>query len=191
MPSNEDTLIISNIINYVIKYKDSPYVLWTSEMEIPKTDGPPFWGVNLPLPDFEQVYNKGMCCAGLANILRRYQNLQIPGNIKGYETMDFSGGTNSWFHYLKITNRLENINFQKYYPTGTLLIQDYNPKDQGHIAITIDENKILLESKIIHSINDKSSTRIYNSVVIETLKDYYNYKRHTHICLPNNWLLKN
>ena len=50
-----------------------------------------------------------------------------------------------------------------------------------------------LKVKIIHCINDKDreTGKVYKSVVIEKLKDYYNYKIHNHICLLQNWLLRN
>ena len=33
--------------------------------------------------------------------------------------------------------RLEKIDFLRCYPKGTLLLQDYNPKDQGHVGIML------------------------------------------------------
>lgn len=104
----------------------------------------------------------------------------------------FIGGTGAWFSYLKKEKRLEKIDFEKQYPKGTLLLQNYNPKEQGHVAITINSSKKgLLHSKIIHAINGTWDGKKYNSTVIEKLMDYPNYKRHTHVCLPQNWLLKN
>lgn len=71
---------------------------------------------------------------------------------------------------------------------------NFNPKDQGHVAFTINSSKKgLLDTKIIHSINDKDKKtgKVYKNVTIQKVKEYHNYKRHTHICLPQNWLLKN
>jgi hypothetical protein len=39
------------------------------------------------------------------------------------------GNTEAWFEYLNNTKRLQKINFNKVYPNGTLLLQDFNPKD--------------------------------------------------------------
>ena len=33
------------------------------------------------------------------------------------------------------------IDYNKTYPKGTLLLQDYNPKDMGHVAIVWTEDK--------------------------------------------------
>ena len=62
--------------------------------------------------------------------------------------------------------------------------------DQGHVAIVTERNKTLLESKIIHNISDLCDEK-YNKVIIEKLNEYPNYKRFTHVCLPENWLLCN
>ena len=49
---------------------------------------------------------------------------------------------------MKNEKRLEKINFNKVYPKGTLLIQNFNPKDQRHVVFTINSSKNgLLESK--------------------------------------------
>ena len=99
----------------------------------------------------------------------------------------FPGGSGAWFQYLKDKKRLHKINYSKTYQKGTLLLQDYNPKDMGHVAIVWTENKKgLSHSKILHSRHDGPK-----SVVIEPLDDYTMKKRFTHICLPENWLAKN
>ena len=119
----------------------------------------------------------------LMNIL----NLKIPGLEENY---CYPGGTSSWFRYLKEKNRLIKINDLDSYPRGSLLIQDFNVMDQGHVAVVTESNKTLLESTIIHNINDLCNEK-YNKVVMEKLIEYPNYKRFTHVCLPQNWLLCN
>ena len=69
------------------------------------------------------------------------------------------------------------------------MLQDFNVIDQGHVAVVTETNGTLLESIIIHNINDNCNEK-YNKVIIEKLNDYPNNKRFTHICLPENWLLK-
>lgn len=190
---------INKAIRYAKKFENSPYSLCGNQP--PKNinkDKEPFWFVNETPPDISKVKAKGTNCVGLANLVRRYMGLQIPGKVDGQKLTKivklWPGSTSAWYHYLKTEKRLEKIDFNKVYPKGTLLVQDFNPKDSGHVAFTINSSKNgLLESKIIHSINDKNKEtgKIYKSVVIEKLKDYYNYKRFTHVCLPQNWLLKN
>lgn len=182
---------ISKVIKYLKNFKGCPYKLYCSSKG-PIKDGPPFWITCNKPPKIEYVYKKGLVCVGLSNLARRYMGLEIPGNISGIKKSEFIGGTYAWFNYLKKKKRLEKINFKKVYPKGTLLLQNYNPKDQGHVAITINSSKNgLLESNIIHAINGKWEGKVYNSTVIEKVKDYPYFNRHTHICLPQNWLLKN
>ena len=83
----------------------------------------------------------------------------------------------------------QEINLLKEYPRGTMLIQNYNPTDQGHIAIVIESNRQgLLLSKIIHNVGAKK--RQYNKTVIELFKDYFYCARFTHVCLPKNWIFR-
>tara|TARA_Y100001954_G_C15802593_1_gene600947 strand:+ start:1338 stop:1925 length:588 start_codon:yes stop_codon:yes gene_type:complete len=189
--SDIQTRKISTVIKYVKKFKGCPYKKYCSNQGQTK-DAPPFWVENKELPAFDFIYKKGLVCAGLANIARRYMKLEVPGNITGMRKSTFIGGTYAWFIYLKNKKRLEKINFEKQYPKGTLLLQNYNPKDQGHVAISINSSKRgLLQSKIVHAINGTWNGKKYNCTVIEKLNDYPYYNRFTHICLPQNWLLKN
>ena len=48
-----------------------------------------------------------------------------------------------------------------------------------------------MESVKIHAIMHDEYKDIYNKVVIEKFKDYPYYKRYTHMCYPEDWLLKN
>lgn len=186
---------VNKALRYAKKFKNFPYKLCGNEPNLTK-DNEPFWFQNEKPPELNIIKSKGLNCVGLANLVRRYMGLEVPGKVKGEKlnkiTKKWPGSTSAWFDYLKKKKRLEIIDFNKVYPKGTLLLQDFNPLDQGHVALIIS-NKRLLEGKIIHSINDKDKKtgKIYNKVTIEKVKDYYNYKRHTHICLPQNWLLKN
>ena len=178
-------------IKYIAQLEGMPYIAYHDIMP-PVTDGSPFWNSNDIPPSINHVYKNGSVCVGLTNLVRRFMNLDIPGNISNIKTHDFIGGTAAWFSYLRNNNRLQIIDFNKKYPIGTLLIQDYNTIDGGHVAITIDQNKEgLLYSTIIHNINGIWNNKSYNKCTIESLKDYPYYNRHTHICLPYNWLLKN
>lgn len=162
------------------------------DFKIPKMNAnEPFWVSNSKLPEFSYIYIRGSTCVGLVNILRRYLQLEIPGIITGEEKDDIPGGTQSWFKYLTIKKRLNVVDFSKTYRAGTLLIQDFNNKDQGHVSIVISENNALIESEIIHNVNGKWGNKIYNSVTIEMVKEYPYYDRFTHICMPEKWLIKN
>ena len=129
------------------------------------------------------IKKQGINCVGLINIIRRHYNLEIPKDKNGNHE-----GTSTWFEYLNKNNFLEKIDYKKIYETGTLLIQDYNPEDQGHVAIIINKNNdILINSYKIHAIEHPGSKK-YNKVIKEKFMDYPFYKRYTHICKSDNWI---
>ena len=173
------------IIKYLKKYEGMKYTKYNFKTPI-MDKNEPFWVSNTKLPEFSYIYEKGSTCVGLINIVRRHLGLKIPGLEENYNC---PGGTGSWFKYLNEKDRLLEIDFFSVYPNGTLLLQDFNVIDQGHVAVVTETNGTLLESIIIHNINDNCNEK-YNKVIIEKLNDYPNNKRFTHICLPENWLLK-
>ena len=191
---------VNKAIRYAKKFEHIPYTLCGNQP--PKNinnDKQPFWFSNKNPPELNLVKEKGMNCVGLANLVRRYMGLQIPGKITGQQLTSivklWPGSTSAWFHYLKTQKRLEKIDFNKVYPKGTLLLEDFNPKNQGHVAITINSSKKgLIESKIIHALNwrNKITKKKFSKVSIEILKNSERpYELYTHVCLPQNWLLKN
>ena len=189
---------INKAIRYSKKFENFTYKLCGNKLPCLKKDCAPFWFANEEVPDILIVKKRGINCVGLANLVRRYMGLQVPGKVTGQkltkDVKEWPGSTSAWFHYLKTEKRLERIDFDKVYPKGTLLLQDFNPKDKGHVAFTINSSKKgLMESKIIHALSDKDKItgKSYKHVVIEKVKDYYKYKRFTHVCLPQNWILKN
>ena len=186
MNSND---IIESSMNYLRQLDGMKYTLVTPETDVLITNGPPFWNdISKPLPPIDVIRKKGSCCTALANLVRRLNDLPIPGNIPGMIRESCVGGTDSWFKYLKDFDRLVEIDYYKRYSIGTLLIQDYNPVDQGHIALIYQANNNLLDSTIIHNIG--SCSEKYNKLVIEKFNDYDDYNRFTHICHPENWIMK-
>jgi hypothetical protein len=193
--------MIDRAINYAKQFLGVKYSFWINSMSPPTKDKAPFWIENKPPPSIEQIKKEGMCCVGLTNLMRRHMNLEVPGHITNeINNLDFIGGTENWFSYLKNQNRLKEIDYTEKVPVGTLLLQNYNDIDQGHVAVIIESSEEgLLESKKIHAImhssielNDNEELiNKYNQVVEEKFKDYLFYKRYTHICYPEDWLLKN
>ena len=173
-------------VKYTLSNDNNSFTSWENVKDIG-----PFWIGKKPLPRNDKIINQGICCVGLINLMRRLINLDIPAFIDS-ETNEskFIGGTCGWFQYLNKLKRLEPIDINKIYPKGTLLIQDYNPIDQGHVAVVLSENKILKNSRKIHAIGGINSNK-YNCVIREKFMDYPNWRRYTHVCLPHNWLLKN
>ena len=190
MDAVNDENILTFIISYLVQLENMKYVLVTSETDSLLVNAPPCWyDVLEKLPELSEIKKQGSCCTALANIVRRLNHLPIPGNILGEKRENCVGGTDSWFKYLNNSGRLQEINLLKEYPRGTMLIQKYNPIDQGHIAIVIESNtQGLLLSKIIHNVGAKK--RQYNKTVIELFKDYFYCARFTHVCLPKNWIFR-
>ena len=182
----DDIKRIDRALNYLKKFEGTPRKSYNFDVP-PTTDCEPFWIENKEPPDINYIKSRGLVCVGLGNLVRRFMSLQVPGNVTN-KNYYWPGGTESWFSYLNDEKRLEPIDFNKIYPPGALLIQDFNPIDQGHICITLNSHeKGLLHTEIIHNISDK----YFCGTFIHKLVDYPNYKRHTHICYPENWLLKN
>jgi len=151
------------------------YVFYNEkENELPSRDidNGPFWIGDKELPNIDEIKEQGMCCVGLINLLRRYLKLSIPSGINENIVI---GGTDAWYHYLKTNNRLEPIDYNKKYKLGTLLIQNYNKVDQGHVAIVYDSSS---ELEIIHS----QGAGLINKVLIEKITDSVNGHRYTHVC---------
>jgi len=156
------------------------------QYKAPSEDSCPFWNRDGPPPSMQGIKKGGLSCVGVTNLIRRHLGLKIPTESGKWKDL-FPGGTGAWFNYLKEKKRLQKINYSKTYPKGTLLLEDWNPKNDGHVAIVWTENKKgLSHSKILHGRHDGPK-----SVVIEPLDNYTMKKRFTHVCLPENWLAKN
>ena len=161
-------------------------IRYSGSSKAPTKDSCPFWNRDGPAPSIEDVKKGGLACVGITNLIRRHLGLKIPIESGKWKYI-FPGGSGAWFHYLKEKKRLQKINYSKTYPKGTLLLEDWNPKNMGHVAIVWTENKKgLLHSKILHGRHDGPK-----SVVIEPLDDYKMKRRFTHVCLPEDWLVKN
>jgi hypothetical protein len=132
-------------------------------------------------------------------LVRRYLNLSIPGldGKQGKICLKYPGTTYTWFRYLKRKKRLEEINFRKKYPIGTLLIANYiSVNEQGHVAIITDSSgRNVKKQNIIHSCSHYSYEESKNmknvgKTGIQTLKSTLEWFKVSHICLPENWILK-
>ena len=77
-----NTKKIQEVIDYIIKYENMKYTYKNyNKYPDPNIDEEPFWIGNTTLPGFDYIYERGSVCVGLINIIRRYMNLEIPGNI--------------------------------------------------------------------------------------------------------------
>lgn len=188
-----DTLLINKAVNRAIRYANKLVNTHTITCtKIPKENKYPFYVANKPPPSLEIIKKNGINCAGFINLIRRHMNLEIPGIITGEKKSIFPGGTGEWFGYLKKEKRLEKIDYDKTYPKGTLLLEDYNPNNQGHLAMVYTSNKKgLLNSKIIHTRWESHIKKVQIDYFYDyTYKNEIN-KRFTHVCYPEDWLIKN
>jgi hypothetical protein len=145
-----------------------PYEWWNPD-ECMICDDAPFWSFHNQVPNFDKI--RSCNSAGLINLLRRFHHLEIPGVN---ENDDYSGGTKKWEDYLRPF-------LVPFYPThnyapGTLLLRCFrNINDQGHLAVVIDENKIL-------------HCRSGRGICIEEKKIVYNIFKFEFIISNFHWL---
>lgn len=202
-------MIINNTLEYAKQLVDVPYRWYKSNELFTKCDK--FWAENPNefnikniLPETIRESDKCIVCTGLINLMRRYNNLSIPGcipinnlevSIDTYNIYkDYPGGTGAWFYYLSNTNRLSLLDINKKYPIGTLLLAPYvdDENDQGHVAVFIDDDKNIIHSYPTISYSESYNHKNHGSVQIEPFINshywietgYYRY-----VCYPEDWLL--
>ncbi len=158
--------------------KNIPYTKWDGEFPCSfYVDG---------VPSIKVLQEQGVNCAGLVNILIQYSGKSIPKEVCiNNIPIDPRGGTKFWFQYFKNMGYLEEFDYAKQYPLGTLLLRDYRDiEDQGHCAILIEHYKDpskTLYGKILHSY-------MPSKVGITSCGSSHFYQEYSHIVLPQNWL---
>ena len=196
---------IEEILEYAKSLVGVPYRWFRTGEPIHGDDK--FWAKNGAPISRETIDKENKCivCTGLINLMRRYNGLEIPGldrsldDINGYAT---AGTTGVWFAYLERKGNLQTLDTNKKYPKGTLLLRDYydDDTDQGHVAVIIDEKgDTIFDQTILHSYADVE----YNDVTEENQNvgqvGYTNFRDshtyipdgyYTHVCYPEDWILK-
>ena len=201
--------IIDSVLEYAKTLIGTPY-RWHKEGDSIQGNDK-FWATNAQHITREQINttNKCIVCTGLINLMRRFLKLSIPGadgnGPDDYRT--FPGTTGTWFHYLSEKGRLESLDITRKYPKGTLLLRDFGSvdKDQGHVAVLIDElGSTIFDQTIIHAYSEHGyAESIAEGRVNVGQTGLTNFKvshywgqeekepgYYTHICLPENWLLQ-
>lgn len=158
----------------------------------PEIDGDEYFALDKDYT-IDELKEKGIGCTGFVNLVYKFHN-------DGYfpdEGKKGRGGTGWWYRYLKKHDALEEFDYEKDYPTGTLFLRKYkNIEDQGHVAILTKKTDRLLYSKIQHSYADDSMeegginalTMLGYShfyLPMWSKKGYYEYAS-----LPEKWLKK-
>jgi len=196
---------INSVISYAKTLVGVPYRWHRSGDIIEGNDK--FWAENGASVSREEInrLDKSIVCTGLINLMRRFMGLSIPGidgSLNDIEGNIYPGTTGIWFEYLKRHKRLQKLNVKKQYPKGTLLIRDFYDieTDQGHVAVIIDDTAPnILGQHIIHAyakyayniskdmknVGKTGTMKFVSSHYFDSDDGYY-----THICLPENWLLK-
>ena len=154
------------------------------------TEIEPYYCKNSKKINISYLKQYGINNAGFINILRRYNNLKIPGT--GKVDYYFPGSIDAWFFYLKKRKRLKRFIKNKKYPNGTLFLANYKTNgelDYGHIAMVINGK----ENKIIHCYNDFNlESKSGPGVIIEDFEksnSWFGGNYYTHICYPKDWIL--
>ena len=198
---------IKDALSYAESLKGIPY-RWCriGEAERIKYDEDKFWAVGSEPVSHDKILarNLSIVCTGLINLIRRHIGLSVPGAKGSLVTSKYPGTTKTWFRYLNKRNRLREMDPKESYPKGTLLLAKFknDTEDQGHVAILITEGHGgVLNESILHAIPEisyKDSKELidHGKTLIEPLthshlgwfKDRGGY--YTHICLPEDWILK-
>ena len=181
---------IKNALDYVYSLQGTKYGWWNIGDDQRYIEHPAY-AINKKVPSKMYIKNKSINCVGVINLMRRINNLSIPGT----ENPNFKvpGGTYIWFKHLNNQNKLHTFNINKKYPRGTLLLSNYkNNLFQGHVAVLYRANSA--HPTIIHSWSNDTVPNKFKSdpgLVKERLDIFIDEfpKYLTHVCLPEDWLI--
>jgi len=135
------------------------------------------------------------CVYGCTEFNGRVQGLCVPPTD---ENIPFPGTTDAWFHYLQKKNVLEPFDVERalQYPPGSLVLRNFGnlEYDQGHVAVIIQPGKILHAYAETPYNQSEADQNVGMCGVTDLLYSHY-YDGHsgyyTHVCKPDDWLLKN
>lgn len=222
---------IRTALEYAFSLIGVPY-RWYIEGPFKEEDQ--FWVSNNPAPTAKEIFQEDKCvvCAGLTNLMRRKIGKHVPGidpiregfvddynseTDEGYnpeQAKKWPGTTGTWFHYLRQKGWIDDLDLDKEYPVGTLLLRDFlSLDDQGHVAVIAGHGltKKLRDSIVIHAFagyrnsGEVLAKRDGKTNVGETgLSPFIHFLNpewwplhpkhntgtyYTHISLPEHWLL--
>jgi hypothetical protein len=120
---------MNTALAYGLSLVGAPYVGWMPGDPL-FDEGPAFWFAQDPPPPATEARAKGMCCAGLLNLMRRAAGLFPIGTTVEYED------------YLRPKSTPYDPAID--YPVGTLLGRPlHDLEDQGHLAVVIAQGRVL------------------------------------------------
>lgn len=180
-PISTEPTVSKNVrtaMDYAQGLVGAPYAWWTNASG-PLGEGAPAWVGDGPPPSRSQVFQNGVFCAGIANLMLRSvgKGDEIPQNYP------FDGGTRAYYN--KYREVSERFNPNKDYPEGTLFIRNFrNEVDQGHVAIMQADGTVLQSYPGAGGVNGVSdSVSLANSNFMNDGSNYYELA-----VLPENWL---
>jgi hypothetical protein len=186
---------IENALTYARGLLGLPYRWYRHGEHIAGDDK--FYASNEPAPATADLFKQNKCivCTGVPNLMRRVNGFCVPPTD---ENIPFPGTTDAWFHYLQTKNVLKP--FQAHdaakYPLGTLVLRNFGnlEHDQGHVAVIIEPGKILHAYAEIPYNQSVQHQNVGICGISDLLYSHY-YDHHpgyyTHVCSPDDWLLKN
>ena len=68
---------VNKAIRFAKKLNGIKYACWKPSLGFKYEEGPPFWKVNEKVPKLDEIKKHGLCCTGLANLVRRYLNYLV------------------------------------------------------------------------------------------------------------------
>jgi len=117
----------------------------------------PFWAKDVPVPDdiMARLRKEGCVCTGFVNLLMRKAtiplwHIRVPVDAP-FRPFGLSG-TDEWLYWWQ--RRVERFRPEdRSYEKGTLLLRCWNPTDQGHVAMLVDDaGKVPFERQIAHTL---------------------------------------
>lgn len=144
-------------MDYALSLIGTAYIGWAPGEPL-YDEGPSFWFAQGPPPPAQEVRKKGVCCAGLINLMRRAVGLFPIGTTVDYEA------------YLRDKSTPYDPAVE--YPIGTLLGRPFHDvEDQGHVAVVIAPGQVL------------HSWTVGGVQISEIVPDYYTWS-----CPPEAYL---
>ena len=159
---------IKELLEFGEKLLGIKYGWW---MDGPTQKEEPMWVRNEKVPKIEEI--KSVNCTGFLNLIHRKLGIKIPKHA----TLEmYDGGTSAYFsHFKEISGKFDK---NTKYKAGTLIGRNfYSVKDQGHVAIVL-EDQYVLQSIPGEGVNKKYTVQQSNG------NGYYEYAVE-----PQNWLI--
>lgn len=179
---------ISEIMDWACSLIDVKYV-WVCDKNYVITNNVPMYGVFDSLPTMEYILANGCNCVGLINLIRLKLNKKIPGhNNNMIVKCNCVGSISAWIRNLNNINQLEIFDPNAKYEKGTLLISKTLGNSFGHMAIVMEDDKILHSYSNVKMPTDGLISPGICISELSFVTDMMKLNFH-YVCHPNIWML--